>query len=297
MEHSHHSQKPIQQPSCCAHHHSPQKEKAVTKEDFDRIYTCPMHPEIRQKGPGSCPLCGMALEPEDIQLDDTDNPELVDFTKRLKISMLFTIPLLFLAMSDLIPGQPVQHALPAWLYSGLQLLLATPVVLWCGLPFFERGWASFKTRNLNMFTLIALGTGVAYTYSIFATFFPHLFPENLKLHAGLVPLYFEAAAVITTLVLVGQVLELRARSQTGNAIKALLGLAPKTARRVKSDGNDEDIPIEHIHVGDLLRVRPGEKVPVDGEVTEGQSSIDESMITGEPIPVNKAENDKVSSGT
>ncbi|MCB0392915.1 MAG: copper-translocating P-type ATPase [Bdellovibrionales bacterium] len=229
----------------------------------------------------------MALEPEEVNLEDTENPELVDFTKRLKLSVLLSVPLLFLAMSDLIPGQPVQHALPHWLYSGLQLFLATPVVLWAGLPFFERGWASVKSRNFNMFTLIALGTGVAYLYSVVATLFPGLFPEDLKVHAGMVPLYFEAAAVITALVLVGQVLELRARSQTGNAIKALLGLAPKTARRIKSDGTEEDIPIENIHPGDQLRVRPGEKVPVDGEVVSGQSSVDESMITGEPIPVEK----------
>ncbi|MCB0347574.1 MAG: copper-translocating P-type ATPase [Bdellovibrionales bacterium] len=229
----------------------------------------------------------MALEPEEVQLEESENPELVDFTKRLKLSILLSVPLLLLAMSDLIPGQPVQHSLPHWLYSGLQLLLASPVVLWAGYPFFERGWASLKSRNLNMFTLIALGTGVAYLYSIIATFFPALFPEDLKVHAGMVPLYFEASAVIITLVLVGQVLELRARSQTGNAIKALLGLAPKTARRVNNDGTEEDISIDHIQPGDHLRVRPGEKVPVDGELVSGQSSIDESMITGEPIPVEK----------
>ena len=276
--------------SCCSishKHTNSKKETPATKEDLSRIYTCPMHPEIRQKGPGSCPICGMALEPEEIQLEETENPELVDFTKRLKLSVLLSVPLLFLAMSDLIPGQPVQHTLPHWLYSGLQMLLATPVVLWAGHPFFERGWASLKTRNLNMFTLIALGTGVAYFYSVVAALFPNLFPDDLKIHAGMVPLYFEAAAVITTLVLVGQVLELRARSQTGNAIKALLGLAPKTARRLKDDGSEEDIPIEHIQLGNHLRVRPGEKVPVDGEVIEGQSSVDESMITGEPIPVEK----------
>lgn len=267
----------------------------LSKEGVD--YVCPMHPEVRQKGPGNCPICGMALEPEEITLDETEDPELADFTKRLKVSLPLTLPLLLLAMSDLIPGQPVQHAIPAWINAGIQFLLATPVVLWGGLPFFERGWASLKSRNLNMFTLIALGTGAAYLFSVFATFFPQLFPESLHVHGGMVPLYYEAAAVITALVLLGQVLELRARSRTGNAIRALLGLAPKTARRIKTDGTEEDVPVEHIHVGDLLRVRPGEKIPVDGEVKEGRSTIDESMITGEPIPVRKNEGDKVTGAT
>lgn len=274
--------------SCCSIPKSTSSApKEVRPENKLEMYTCPMHPEVRQKGPGNCPICGMALEPEEVSLDDEENPELKDFTKRLKVSASLSIPLVALAMSDLIPGQPIQHALPAWLYSGIQLILATPVVLWGGLPFFQRGLASIKSRNLNMFTLIAIGTGVAYLYSVVATFFPHLFPENLKVHAGLVPLYFEASAVIITLVLVGQVLELRARSQTGNAIKALLSLAPKTARKIQDDGSEADIPQEHIHLGDKLRVRPGEKVPVDGEIIEGKSSIDESMITGEPIPLEK----------
>lgn len=263
----------------------------------NRIYTCPMHPEIRQKGPGNCPICGMALEPEEISLEEEENPELVDFTGRLKVSTILTIPLFLLAMSDLIPGQPLQHALPPWAMAWIQLLLATPVVIWGGLPFFERGIASIKNRSLNMFTLISVGTGVAYAYSVVATLFPNLFPENLKVHAGLVPLYFEAAAVITTLVLVGQVLELRARSQTGNAIRALLGLAPKTARKVNPDGSEIDIPLEHVHVGDRLRVRPGEKIPVDGNVIEGRSSVDESMITGEPIPVEKEAGSSVTGAT
>jgi P-type Cu+ transporter len=267
------------------------------KVDAEAIYTCPMHPEIRQKGPGNCPICGMALEPDEVSLEEVENPELTDFTKRLKVSIPLTIPLLILAMSDLIPGQPVQHAIPAWINAGIQFLLATPVVLWGGLPFFERGWASVKSKNFNMFTLIALGTGVAYLFSLVGTFFPSLFPESLKLHGGMVPLYFEAAAVITALVLLGQVLELRARSQTGNAIRALLGLAPKTARKIKSDGTEEDIPVEHIHVGDLLRVRPGEKIPVDGQITEGHSSVDESMITGESIPVEKNKDDLVTGAT
>ncbi len=271
--------------------------KEVNTADKEQIYTCPMHPEVRQNGPGNCPICGMALEPEEVSLVEEVNPELIDFTKRLKISIPLTIPLLLLAMSDLIPGQPVQHAIPAWINAAIQFVLATPVVLWGGFPFFERGLASLKTRNFNMFTLIALGTGVAYLFSLVGTFFPSLFPENLKVHAGMVPLYFEAAAVITTLVLLGQVLELRARSKTGNAIRALLGLAPKTAKKIRADGSEEDIPVEHIHVGDLLRVRPGEKVPVDGEVTEGRSLVDESMITGEPTPVEKDRGDSVTGAT
>ncbi|MBL7557961.1 MAG: cadmium-translocating P-type ATPase [Bdellovibrionaceae bacterium] len=270
---------------------------APTAAEQEAIYTCPMHPEVRQKGPGNCPICGMALEPEEVSLDEAENPELTDFTKRLKVSIPLTIPLLLLAMSDLIPGQPVQHAIPAWLNAGIQFLLATPVVLWAGFPFFERGWASVNSRNFNMFTLIALGTGVAYIFSLVGTFFPSVFPDSIKVHGGMVPLYFEAAAVITALVLLGQVLELRARSQTGNAIRALLGLAPKTARKIKPDGSEEDIPVEHIHVGDLLRVRPGEKIPVDGEVTDGRSSVDESMITGEPIPVEKDKGDLVTGAT
>lgn len=281
----------------CCHHAPAAKPKPISAADAERIYTCPMHPEVRQKGPGTCPICGMALEPEEVSLDESENPELVDFTRRLKISAFLAIPLFLLSMSDLIPGQPVQMALPHWLYAGLQFLLATPVVLWAGLPFFERGLASVKTRHLNMFTLIALGTGVAYLFSLVATFFPSVFPESFRDHAGQVPLYFEASAVIITLVLLGQVLELRARSQTGDAIRSLLGLAAKTARRIGSDGQDEDVPIEDIRVGDLLRVRPGEKIPVDGEVTEGRSVIDESMISGEPLPIEKGSGDSVIGAT
>jgi len=284
--------------ACCAGDHGKKLESASAFiVDMDKIFTCPMHPEIKQIGPGNCSICGMALELAQVSLEEVDNPELKDFTRRLKVSAVLSIPLVFLAMSDLIPGQPVQHNMPVWIYSGIQFLLATPVVLWGGLPFFERGWASLKTRNLNMFTLIATGTGVAYIYSVIAAFFPSIFPETYKVHAGMVPLYFEAAAVITTLVLVGQVLELRARNQTGNAIKALLGLAPKTASKISDDGTEEDILLEHIHVGDKLRVRPGEKVPVDGEVLEGQSTVDESMITGEPMPVVKEVSSKVTGAT
>lgn len=273
------------------------KAEQPQKGDLEDIHTCPMHPAVRQKGPGNCPICGMALEPEQVSLVEIENPELTDFTTRLKVSIPLTIPLVLLAMSDLIPGQPVQHALPSWINAGIQFLLATPVVLWAGFPFFERGWASIKSRNLNMFTLISIGTGIAYLFSFVGTFFPALFPESLRLHGGMAPLYYEAAAVITVLVLLGQVLELRARNQTGNAIRALLGLAPKTARKIKPDGSEEDIPVEHIHVGDLLRVRPGEKVPVDGELTEGRSVVDESMISGEPIPVEKEKGDSVTGAT
>lgn len=280
-----------------AYIHKNEEPVVVTALDKERIFTCPMHPEIKQKGPGNCPICGMALEPEEVSLTEEENPELVDFTKRLQISGALTIPLLLLAMSDLIPGQPVQHAMSHWMYAGLQFIFATPVVLWGGLPFFERGLDSLKTRNLNMFTLIALGTGVAYLFSLIATFFPQIFPESLRVHGGMVPLYYEAAAVITALVLLGQVLELRARSQTGNAIRALLGLAAKTARRINSDGSEVDIPAEHIHIGDLLRVRPGEKIPTDGELTEGRSVVDESMISGEPIPVEKSVGSKVTGAT
>lgn len=277
--------------------HKTTETKPISAEDAERIYTCPMHPEIRQKGPGSCPICGMALEPEDISLEEEENPELIDFTKRFKVSAFLSVPLLLFAMSDLIPGQPVQMSLPHWVYAGIQFLLATPVVLWAGLPFFERGWASIKTRNLNMFTLIAIGTGAAYAFSVVASLFPSIFPESLLAHGGQVPLYYEAASIIIALVLLGQVLELRARSQTGNAIRSLLGLAAKTARRIDANGSEEDVAIEAIHPGDLLRVRPGEKVPVDGEVTEGRSVIDESMISGEPIPVEKEVGDKVTGAT
>lgn len=262
----------------------------------DVTYTCPMHPQIKQKGPGNCPICGMALEPNKITLEDSPNPELLDFTKRLKISAFLTIPLALLAMSDLIPGQPVQENLNPWILALTQFLLASPVVLWGGLPFFERGWVSLKTKHLNMFTLIALGTGVAYLYSVVGTFFPSLFPDNFKMH-GMVAVYYEAAAVIITLVLVGQVLELKARSQTGNAIRALLGLAPKEARLVRNDGSELDVLISEVQVGDRLRVRPGEKVPLDGIVIEGKSFVDESMITGEPVPVEKHDGERVTGAT
>jgi P-type Cu+ transporter len=260
-------------------------------------YVCPMHPEIVRSEPGTCSICGMALEPRTVSLEEEANPELVDMTRRFWISLLLTAPLLLLAMSEMLPGQPVQHALSARLLTWMQLVFATPVVLWGGWPFFTRGWASIVNRSLNMFTLIAIGTGTAYLYSVIATLVPGLFPASFHTHSGAVAVYFEAAAVITTLVLLGQVLELRARSQTNSAIRALLGLAPKTARRLRDDGSEEDVPLDHVQPGDRLRVRPGEKVPVDGVVLEGTSAIDESMITGEPIPVEKVARDHVTGGT
>ena len=258
------------------------------------IWTCPMHPQIRRNGPGQCPICGMALEPLEPTLDDTPNPELIDMTRRFWISASLSLPLVVIAMGMELFGSPV---LPMRTAIWLQLALATPVVLWGGWPFFERFWASLRTRNLNMFTLIGLGIGVAYGYSFVATVAPQAFPQSLRIMDGLVPVYFEAAAVITTLVLLGQVLELRARSATGKAIRALLGLAPKTARRVGDDGQEADVPLDQVHVNDLLRVRPGEKVPTDGEVIEGRSSVDESMLTGEPVPVEKGAGDKITGAT
>ena len=260
-------------------------------------YVCPMHPEIVRDEPGSCPICGMALEPRTVTLENAPNPELVDMTRRFWISAALSLPLFIIAMSDMISGQPLQHILSSRLLTWIQFILATPVVLWGGWPFFERGWQSIVNRSLNMFTLIAIGVGASYLYSVVATLFPGIFPESFYGHSGTVAVYFEAAAIITTLVLLGQVLELRARSQTSSAIKALLGLAPKSARVMYEDGREEDVLLDLIQVGDRLRVRPGEKVPVDGLVIEGASSIDESMITGEPIPVEKSKGSKVTGAT
>ncbi len=260
-------------------------------------YTCPMHPEIVRDGPGSCPICGMALEPVTVSLEDEENPELVDMTRRFWVCVVLTIPVFAIGMSDLIPGQALQHRVSAPVLGWLQLVLASPVVLWGGWPFFVRAWQSIVNRSLNMFTLIGLGVTVAYVFSVIAVIAPQLFPASFRSHGGGVPVYFEAAAVITTLVLLGQVLELRARSQTGNAIKALLGLAPRTARRIDDNGREEDVPLDHVHVGDRLRVRPGEKVPVDGVVMEGSSTVDESMVTGEPIPIEKEAGDRVIGAT
>ena len=262
-----------------------------------RQYTCPMHPEIVKDGPGDCPVCGMALEPVVVTEDDEDNRELLDMTRRFWASVVFTVPVFFIAMGDLLPGQPVRAVLGSTARPWIELLLATPVVLWGSWPFFVRGWKSIVTRNLNMFTLIGLGVAVAYGYSVVAVMVPDLFPAAFRDANGHVAVYFEAAAVIVTLVLLGQVLELRARSQTGAAIKSLLGLRPKTARRVSEAGDEEDVPIETIQPGDRLRIRPGEKVPVDGRVIEGHSSVDESMVTGEPIPVEKRADDQLVGGT
>ncbi len=263
------------------------------------IFTCPMHPEIRQVGPGSCPICGMALEPAEVSLDQGPNEELLDMTRRLWIGGALAVPVVVLDMGHHFGGGHLLglHALPPGLLNWLLLALATPVVLWAGWPFFVRGIQSIRTRNLNMFTLIALGTGAAWLYSVVATVAPGLFPAALRDTDGSMPVYFEPAAVIVVLVLVGQVLELRARDVTGGAIKALLGLAPRVALRVGADGHDSEVAIEAIAVGDLMRVRPGEKVPVDGVVTEGRSSIDESTITGEPMPVTKEAGARVIGGT
>src|SRR6185437_170335 len=263
------------------------------------IYTCPMHPEVRQVGPGSCPICGMALEPEQVSLDDAPDPELADMTRRFWIALALTLPVFAIEMGShlgqtLLAGQ-IHLVPPAWA-NWISLALSTPVVLWAGAPFFVRGWNSLVTRNLNMFTLIAMGTGVAWAYSVIGTLAPQLFPAAFRDMHGAVAVYFEAAAVITVLVLLGQVLELRARARTSGAIRALLGLTPKTARRIGGNG-DEDVAIDAIMVGDRLRVRPGEKIPVDGIVTEGNSFVDESMVTGEPMPVSKTEGAKAIGGT
>ena len=257
------------------------------------IYTCPMHPEIRQVGPGTCPICGMALEPDVMTADSGPNPELIDMSRRFWIGLALSIPVMVLEMG----GHFGLHWFAPAVGNYIQFAFATPVVLWAGWPFFVRGAQSLITRNLNMFTLIAMGTGVAYVYSVVATFAPGIFPEAFRGHAGAPAVYFEAASMITVLVLIGQVLELRAREATSGAIKALLDLAPKTARRVKDDGSDEEVSLEAVHVGDKLRVRPGDKVPVDGAVLEGRSSLDESMVTGESMPVTKEKDARVIGGT
>ncbi|ABE65189.1 Copper-translocating P-type ATPase (plasmid) [Nitrobacter hamburgensis X14] len=271
------------------------KSKAAQPVPEGTIYTCPMHPEIRQIGPGSCPICGMALEPEVATLDAAPNPELADMTRRFWIGLVFALPAVVLEMGGHLVGGHgwVDQTLSNW----IQLVSATPVVIWAGWPFFVRGWQSLVTRNLNMFTLIAMGTGVAYVYSLVATVVPQVFPPAFRGHDGAVAVYFEAAAVITVLVLLGQVLELRAREATSGAIKALLDLAPKTARLVAEDGTDHEVPLDGLNVGDRLRVRPGEKIPVDGVILEGRSSVDESLVTGESMPVTKENGAKVIAGT
>lgn len=257
------------------------------------MWTCPMHPEVRRQGPGTCPICGMALEPEEPSLDDAPNPELVDFTRRWWVSAVLAVPLLILTMgSELLGLHLVSQTVSPW----LQLALTAPIVLWAGWPFFVRGWTSIVTRRLNMFTLIAIGVGAAFLYSLVATLAPGLFPPAFRMH-GMVPVYYEAAGVVIALVLLGQVLELRARAATGKAIRALLNLAPKTARRIDAGGSESDIPVSEVVVGDRLRVRPGEAIPVDGIVSEGRSSVDESMLTGEPLAIAKEADDALTGGT
>ena len=258
------------------------------------IYTCPMHPEIRQEGPGSCPICGMALEPETVTAEAPPNHELIDFTRRFWVGLVLTLPVFALEMGGHLAN--LHMFIPGQMSNWIQFALATPVVLWCGWPFFERGWTSLRTRRLNMFTLIAMGVGVAWLYSVVAVVAPTLFPPAFLKADGSAPVYFEAAAVITVLVLVGQILELRAREQTSGAIRALLDLTPKTARRIRADGIDEDVSLDQIDVSDRLRVRPGEKIPVDGELLEGRVAVDESMVTGESMPVTKDVGDRVVAG-
>ena len=258
------------------------------------IYTCPMHPEIRQEGPGSCPICGMALEPETVTAEALPNHELIDFTRRFWVGLALTLPVFALEMGGHLTN--LHMFIPGQMSNWIQFALATPVVLWCGWPFFERGWTSLRTRRLNMFTLIAMGVGVAWIYSVVAVVAPTLFPPAFLKADGSAPVYFEAAAVITVLVLVGQILELRAREQTSGAIRALLDLTPKTARRIRADGVDEDVSLDQIAVGDRLRVRPGEKIPVDGELLDGRVAVDESMVTGESMPVTKDVGDRVVAG-
>jgi Cu+-exporting ATPase len=261
------------------------------------IFTCPMHPQIRQVGPGNCPICGMTLEPVNATADVGDNRELADMSRRFWIGLVLTLPVFVLEMGGHIPALGLDNLVPPRISNWIQFALSTPVVLWAGWPFFERAWASVVHRSLNMFSLIALGTGAAYVYSLFATFAPGMFPAGFREMGGTVAVYFEAAAVITVLVLLGQVLELRAREQTGGAIRALLKLAPKTARRLRAGGEDEEVPLELVQVGDRLRVRPGDGVPVDGEVLEGNGAVDESMVTGESMPIAKQPGDRLIGGT
>ncbi len=295
MDHGHHES--------TSSHSTPQgtvknaRDAASASSSQQIEYVCPMHSQIVRSQPGSCPICGMALEPRTIAAGDEESHELVQMSRRFWVSLALTLPVLAVTMSEMIPGRPVQHALGPAAVTWLQLLLASPVVLWGGWPFFERGGRSVVNRSLNMFTLIAMGTGVAYLYSLVAVLFPSLLPRSFLGPDGEPPVYFEAAAVITTLVLLGQVLELRARSRTSSALKALLGLAPKQARRLRDDGGEEDVELEAVGPGDRLRVRPGEKVPVDGVVLDGSSTVDESMVTGEPIPVEKSAGARVTGAT
>ncbi len=293
MAHNHHDgHSHVHNEHVCCHKKSNTHKPQITSEGTI-FYTCPMHPEVRQATPGICPLCGMALEPEAISIDEATNPEYIDMKHRFWLALILTLPVVVLEMA----GHGFQHFVSTGISNWIQFLFATPVVLWCGWPFFLRGWQSLKARQLNMFTLIAMGIGVAWVYSVVAVFFPGLFPVAFRSQEGVVSVYFEAAAVITTLVLLGQVLELKAREQTGSAIRALLKLAPENAHRIKEGGSEEEITLDQVEVGDLLRVRPGEKIPVDGEIQEGHSFVDESMVTGEPMPVAKEIGDKVIGAT
>ncbi|MGE4234373.1 MAG: copper-translocating P-type ATPase [Bacteriovoracia bacterium] len=279
----------------CCHREATQQQKPQTIDPLANHYTCPMHPEITQSSPGSCRLCGMALEPAHVSEQEEVNPELVDFSRRLKMSLVFTVPLLILVMGEMLPGNPlnlVSQSITAW----IQLALASPVLFYCGYPFFQRAFDSIRTRNFNMFTLIGLGTGVAYGFSLLATLTPSLLPEEFKEH-GRLPIYYEASASIITLVLIGQILELKARAQTSSAIRSLLKLAPNTALVIAPDGSQKEVDISEVQVGAKVRVRPGEQIPVDGVVLEGTSSVDESMISGEPIAVQKQAQAKVIAGT
>ncbi|AMP90281.1 TPA: copper-translocating P-type ATPase [Legionella pneumophila] len=296
MKHDHHQghTHTDKEPACFHKEHGLHKRQdTASKTDGAVIYTCPMHPEIRQSNPGICPICGMTLEPESITTEEGASPEYLDMRWRFWVGLVLTFPIVLLEMG----AHGFGHFISANISNWIQLLLATPVVLWGGWPFFVRGWHSLKTRQLNMFTLIAMGIGVAWAYSVVAVLFPGIFPLAFRSQFGTVAVYFEAAAVITTLVLLGQVLELKAREQTGSAIRALLKLAPESAHRIKEDGSEEEVSLDKVHVGDKLRVRPGEKIPVDGEVLEGRSFIDESMVTGEPIPVTKEAGAKVIGAT
>ena len=288
---------PAHAPASAAHGHAHGATPAPspTPGPPSAIYTCPMHPQIRQDHPGACPICGMALEPEVATEATGPSAELIDMTRRFWVALALSIPVFALEMGGHVVD--LHRFVPEGLSNWVQLALATPVALWAGWPFFERGWASLKSRNLNMFTLIAMGVGVAWAYSVVATVAPSLFPAAFRGDHGAVAVYFEAAAVITTLVLLGQVLELRAREQTGGAIRALLDLTPKTARLVRADSADDEVALDAVNIGDMLRVRPGEKVPVDGQIVEGRSAVDESMLTGESMPVGKSAGDKVIGGT
>ncbi|MEH6489900.1 copper-translocating P-type ATPase [Hyphomonas oceanitis] len=302
-DHSHHDHgapAKAEAAHACCHGSKPDKNDSAYDHVPDNysgtVWTCPMHPQVRETSNTGCPICGMALEPETAALEE-DTSELDDMTRRFWISTAFALPLFVYAMSDMIPGQPLHGLIPAGWASWIQLALAAPVVLWGAAPFFVRGWRSVKTMNPNMFTLIALGTGTAFLFSLVATVAPGIFPDSFRGHDGQVHVYYEAAAVITALVLLGQVLELKARSATSGAIRALLQLTPPTARIIREDGSEEDVDLEDVESGDRLRIRPGEKVPVDGDVVEGKSSVDESMVTGEPVPVAKAAGDSVTGGT